>query len=227
MHNPPPRFNSFRAEGAPKLEGRVCAAPHGWGRGSCPPWLGTILLTAVGLWGRRIPNTLPISLPLAYPGAGVWWGVRHGWPGGFGGVSPSPCALQALLKTGENSWSLAELVQALVLLTHYHSLASFVFGCGINPEEEQDGGHSCQPPSPHSDSSPASDDSMGGSGVRGGGGLCLWGCRVGRAGMVGCWTAFWGFPWELLQGFLLGTADALGLHRSIPCRASLSAQFLG
>ncbi|XP_068773915.1 sestrin-2 isoform X3 [Struthio camelus] len=72
--------------------------------------------------------------------------------------------IEALLKTGENSWSLAELVQALVLLTHYHSLASFVFGCGINPEAEQDGGPSCQPPSPHSDSSPASDDGMGGSG---------------------------------------------------------------
>ncbi|NXF55570.1 SESN2 protein, partial [Oceanites oceanicus] len=72
--------------------------------------------------------------------------------------------IEALLKTGENSWSLAELVQALVLLTHYHSLASFVFGCGINPEEDQDGGHGCRPPSPHSDSSPASDDSMGSSG---------------------------------------------------------------
>ncbi|NXT40525.1 SESN2 protein, partial [Pelecanoides urinatrix] len=74
--------------------------------------------------------------------------------------------IEALLKTGENSWSLAELVQALVLLTHYHSLASFVFGCGINPEEDQDGGQGCRPPSPHSDSSPASDDSMGGSGGR-------------------------------------------------------------
>ncbi|NXG76721.1 SESN2 protein, partial [Baryphthengus martii] len=72
--------------------------------------------------------------------------------------------IEALLKPGEDSWSLAELVQALVLLTHYHSLASFVFGCGINPEEEQDGGHGCRPPSPHGDNSPASDDSTGGSG---------------------------------------------------------------
>ncbi|XP_069731680.1 sestrin-2 [Phaenicophaeus curvirostris] len=72
--------------------------------------------------------------------------------------------IEALLKTGENSWSLAELVQALVLLTHYHSLASFVFGCGINPEEDQDGGQSSRPPSPRGDSSPASDDSPGGSG---------------------------------------------------------------
>ncbi|XP_005058588.2 PREDICTED: sestrin-2 isoform X2 [Ficedula albicollis] len=67
--------------------------------------------------------------------------------------------IEALLRPGEDSWSLAELVQALVLLTHYHSLASFVFGCGIKPEEEQDGA-----PSPHSDSSPASEDSMWGSG---------------------------------------------------------------
>ncbi|KAM6045409.1 sestrin-2 isoform 3-T3 [Chlamydotis macqueenii] len=73
--------------------------------------------------------------------------------------------IEALLKTGEDSWSLAELVQALVLLTHYHSLASFVFGCGINPEEEQDGERQgCRPPSPHSDGSPASDDGVGGSG---------------------------------------------------------------
>uniref|UniRef100_A0A6J0V9L5 Sestrin-2 isoform X1 n=2 Tax=Pogona vitticeps TaxID=103695 RepID=A0A6J0V9L5_9SAUR len=67
--------------------------------------------------------------------------------------------IEALLKTGENSWSLAELIQALVLLTHYHSLASFVFGCGINLEIDQDGGHAFQPPSPCScDSSPGSDD---------------------------------------------------------------------
>nr|XP_038023301.1 sestrin-2 isoform X1 [Anas platyrhynchos] len=72
--------------------------------------------------------------------------------------------IEALLKTGEHSWSLAELVQALVLLTHYHSLASFVFGCGINPEAEQDGGHGARPPSPHGDSSLASEDSMGCSG---------------------------------------------------------------
>ncbi|NXF73989.1 SESN2 protein, partial [Sclerurus mexicanus] len=72
--------------------------------------------------------------------------------------------IEALLKPGEDSWSLAELVQALVLLTHYHSLASFVFGCGIKPEEDQDGGNGCWTPSPHSDSSPAPEDSTGGSG---------------------------------------------------------------
>uniref|UniRef100_A0A8C6V6Y1 Sestrin 1 n=1 Tax=Naja naja TaxID=35670 RepID=A0A8C6V6Y1_NAJNA len=49
--------------------------------------------------------------------------------------------IEQLLKTEEHSWSLAELVHAVVLLTHYHSLASFTFGCGINPEIHCDGGH--------------------------------------------------------------------------------------
>ncbi|KAG9351423.1 hypothetical protein JZ751_022673, partial [Albula glossodonta] len=39
----------------------------------------------------------------------------------------------------QNSWSLAELVHAVVLLAHFHALASFVFGSGINPEGEGDG----------------------------------------------------------------------------------------
>ncbi|KAL0974177.1 hypothetical protein UPYG_G00216620 [Umbra pygmaea] len=38
--------------------------------------------------------------------------------------------IQALLKMGEQCWSLAELVQAVVLLAHCHSLSSFVFGSG-------------------------------------------------------------------------------------------------
>ncbi|KAM9471132.1 sestrin-3 [Clarias gariepinus] len=36
--------------------------------------------------------------------------------------------IQALLKSGEQCWSLAELVQAVVLLAHCHALCSFVFG---------------------------------------------------------------------------------------------------
>ncbi|KPP64344.1 hypothetical protein Z043_117323 [Scleropages formosus] len=40
--------------------------------------------------------------------------------------------IQSLVKAGENSWSLAELVHAVVLLAHFHALASFVFGSGIN-----------------------------------------------------------------------------------------------
>lgn len=38
----------------------------------------------------------------------------------------------AKLTKGDDSWSLSELVQAIVLLAHFHSLASFVFGCGFN-----------------------------------------------------------------------------------------------
>ena len=54
---------------------------------------------------------------------------------------------QRLLKAEEHSWSLAELIHAVVLLTHYHSLASFTFGCGITPEIHCDGGHTFRPPS--------------------------------------------------------------------------------
>uniref|UniRef100_A0A8D2KUP4 Uncharacterized protein n=1 Tax=Varanus komodoensis TaxID=61221 RepID=A0A8D2KUP4_VARKO len=43
-------------------------------------------------------------------------------------------AIMKLLKISEQSWSLAELVHAVVLLAHYHALASFAFGCGCEPE---------------------------------------------------------------------------------------------
>lgn len=49
--------------------------------------------------------------------------------------------LQALLKSGEQCWSLAELVQAVVLLAHCHALCSFVFG---SEQETQPG-----PRAPH------------------------------------------------------------------------------
>uniref|UniRef100_A0A671NMM5 Sestrin-3-like n=1 Tax=Sinocyclocheilus anshuiensis TaxID=1608454 RepID=A0A671NMM5_9TELE len=42
--------------------------------------------------------------------------------------------IQALLKTGEQCWSLAELVQAVVVLAHCHSLCSFVFGSGSDSD---------------------------------------------------------------------------------------------
>lgn len=32
------------------------------------------------------------------------------------------------------SWSLAEIVHAIVILTHFHSLSSFVFSCGLTQE---------------------------------------------------------------------------------------------
>ncbi|XP_029705208.1 sestrin-1 isoform X1 [Takifugu rubripes] len=55
--------------------------------------------------------------------------------------------IEQLVKAEEHSWSLAELIHAVVLLTHYHSLASFTFGCGIMPEIHSDGGHTFRPPS--------------------------------------------------------------------------------
>ncbi|EHA98611.1 Sestrin-3 [Heterocephalus glaber] len=54
------------------------------------------------------------------------------------GPLPLPYHIQKLVKTGENNWSLPELVHAVVLLAHYHALASFVFGSGINPEKDSE-----------------------------------------------------------------------------------------
>ncbi|XP_051948662.1 sestrin-2-like isoform X2 [Xyrauchen texanus] len=48
----------------------------------------------------------------------------------------------------EARWSLAELIQAVVLMSHAHSLASFVWGCGILPEPEQSDDQPLQPCSP-------------------------------------------------------------------------------
>lgn len=44
--------------------------------------------------------------------------------------------LSVLFQTllGEQCWSLAELVQAVVILAHCHSLCSFVFGCDTNSD---------------------------------------------------------------------------------------------
>lgn len=59
-------------------------------------------------------------------------------------------------------WSLAELIHAIVLMAHTHSLSSFVWGCGLNPELEHIGGVTFQPPSPsnipRSPHSPAHED---------------------------------------------------------------------
>ncbi|XP_060660850.1 sestrin homolog isoform X1 [Drosophila nasuta] len=35
------------------------------------------------------------------------------------------------LTKGKNSWSLSEVVHAMVLISHFHSLSSFVFSCGL------------------------------------------------------------------------------------------------
>ena len=44
--------------------------------------------------------------------------------------------LQRLTK-GEDNWSLSELVQAIVIMAQFHTLASFVFGCGFNDADLQ------------------------------------------------------------------------------------------
>ncbi|KAG8588653.1 hypothetical protein GDO81_006047 [Engystomops pustulosus] len=55
--------------------------------------------------------------------------------------------MESLLKApAGHAWSLAELIHALVLLTHFHALSSFILGCGIYPPEGKDGVK--RPPSP-------------------------------------------------------------------------------
>nr|XP_020451957.1 sestrin-3-like isoform X2 [Monopterus albus] len=48
--------------------------------------------------------------------------------------------IQTLLKSGEQCWSLAELVQAVVILAHCHSLCSFVFGCDADSDSKSPNG---------------------------------------------------------------------------------------
>ncbi|XP_071355338.1 sestrin-2 isoform X1 [Trachinotus anak] len=71
--------------------------------------------------------------------------------------------IQELVCPGaEPRWSLAELIHAVVLMAHAHSLCSFVWGCGLNPEPDHSGGYTFQPPSPshlpRSPHSPAHED---------------------------------------------------------------------
>ena len=56
------------------------------------------------------------------------------------------------LTKGEDNWSLSELVQAIVLLAHFHSMSSFVFGCGFNDLKElnrQNAGSNSSPANSH------------------------------------------------------------------------------
>ena len=45
------------------------------------------------------------------------------------------------------TWSVAELVHAIVIMVHFHCLAGLVYGCGVNPEIDLDGGHTFITPS--------------------------------------------------------------------------------
>lgn len=56
-------------------------------------------------------------------------------------------------------WSLAELIHAVILMAHAHSLCSFVWGCGLNPEPDHAGGYTFQSPAPsHITHIPAQED---------------------------------------------------------------------
>ncbi|KAB5530928.1 hypothetical protein PHYPO_G00134980 [Pangasianodon hypophthalmus] len=57
--------------------------------------------------------------------------------------------IQELVCPGaEPRWSLAELIQAVVVMSHAHSLASFIWGCGIHPEPDCAVEQTSPPPSP-------------------------------------------------------------------------------
>ncbi|XP_058475900.1 sestrin-2 isoform X1 [Solea solea] len=60
----------------------------------------------------------------------------------------------------EPRWSLAELIHAVILMAHAHSLSSFVWACGLSPEPDHIGGYTFRPPSPsHLPRSPRSPNS--------------------------------------------------------------------
>lgn len=44
--------------------------------------------------------------------------------------------IEALTKGSKCCWTLAEVVHAIVILSHFHSLSSFVFSCGLTQELE-------------------------------------------------------------------------------------------
>ncbi|KAL8603374.1 hypothetical protein ACOMHN_004225 [Nucella lapillus] len=50
--------------------------------------------------------------------------------------------LEKLLR-GANNWSLSELMQALIIMIHFHTLSSFIYGCGINPDLDHVGSLLC------------------------------------------------------------------------------------
>jgi len=55
----------------------------------------------------------------------------------------------AKLTRGQDNWSISELMHAIVILTHFHALCSFVYGCGINAELDSEEGHTLAPLSPN------------------------------------------------------------------------------
>ena len=62
------------------------------------------------------------------------------------------CPSSQDLLVGPDSWSVSELVHVIAIMAHYHSLAGFCLGCGVNPEIDTPMGHAHSP----SSSSPSS-----------------------------------------------------------------------
>eukprot|EP00117_Sycon_ciliatum_P036456 scpid62709/ scgid1281/ Sestrin-1 len=60
-----------------------------------------------------------------------------------------PSHMEELLKPGKDSWSMSELVHAIVVMTHFHALAGFALGCGLNPEVDTNLGHTWEEPLVH------------------------------------------------------------------------------
>ncbi|XP_065838420.1 sestrin-1-like [Oscarella lobularis] len=65
-----------------------------------------------------------------------------------------PDNIKDLLQPSSDSWSLSELTHALVILAHYHSLAGFALGCGLNPEIDSREGHVVSSPFSSESNSP-------------------------------------------------------------------------
>ena len=68
------------------------------------------------------------------------WVYRHSYTHKLPIIVHTHTHTQELL-TGRDSWSMSELVHALAIMAHFHSLAGFALGCGVNPEIDTKFGH--------------------------------------------------------------------------------------
>uniref|UniRef100_H3DHW4 Matrilin 1 n=1 Tax=Tetraodon nigroviridis TaxID=99883 RepID=H3DHW4_TETNG len=168
----PPDHGDGAAPVLPQLLPEGPACPAGAGRAPAPP-----------LEALHSPDGGG-SAPVPVPGAAA----QRRFPGGGGeeswlsGLEQTPGKLRSLqtlnkllahrpwlitqqhiqelvFPGADPRWSLAELIHAVILMAHAHSLCSFVWGCGLNPEPDHSGGYTFQPPSPgHLPHSPAHED---------------------------------------------------------------------
>ncbi|CAI9734168.1 sestrin-1-like isoform X2 [Octopus vulgaris] len=57
------------------------------------------------------------------------------------------------LTKGPNNWSVSEVTQALIILSHFHALSGFIYGCGISCDFDADQGLTYLPASKNYDDS--------------------------------------------------------------------------